>query len=86
MVASANGRYYCTFKHVCGDVTSETRCSAAICQDLAAGLPYLTTVPIYDDVALPPATVAAQVNCAGANGWCRDSATVHISGSEPVKI
>jgi len=84
MVASANGRYYCTFKHVCGDVTSETRCSDALCQDLAAGLPYLTTVPIYTNQDLPPATVAGEVQCTGQNGWCQDSAVVHITGQEPL--
>ena len=84
VVSSYDGRYYCTFKHLCGDQTSETRCSKALCKDLGAGKPYLTTVAIYQNVNLPPATVTGEVQCTGQNGWCQDSAVVHITGQEPL--
>jgi len=48
------------------------------------GLPYLRVEDSCHEVQDPPATVNASVQCSGGGGWCRDSAVVAISGSEPV--
>ena len=85
VINAFTGRYSCSFKNVCGDTTNwGLRCSADLCRDLALGLPYLTLVPHYETVNLPPATVAGEVQCTGQNGWCRGNAVVHITGHEPL--
>ena len=77
----------CSYDITCGDNPSTpgaVQCSDAICTNLAQGLPYLQVEDSCHDESLPPATVSAQLQCNGNGGWCRDSAVVAITGSEPL--
>ncbi len=84
-VSYGQHRYVCSYKIKCGDRPDQgLRCPRDVCDDLAAGLPYLRVEDSCHDEQDPPATVNASVQCAGGGGWCRDSAVVAIQGSEPV--
>ena len=77
----------CSYDITCGDQPSTPgalKCSDAICADLAIGLPYLRVEDSCHNESLPPATVAAQLQRSSSGGWCRDSAVVAITGSEPL--